>query len=61
VITIEHNLDIVKEADWIVDLGPEGGAAGGYVVASGAPTSVARARGSHTARCLSRFLTSSAA
>ena len=61
VITIEHNLDIVKEADWIVDLGPEGGAAGGHVVASGAPTSVARARGSHTARCLSRFLTSSAA
>src|SRR6266480_2905399 len=61
VITIEHNLDIVKEADWIVDLGPEGGAAGGYVVASGNPTSVARARGSHTARCLSRFLTSSAA
>jgi len=51
VITIEHNLDIVKEADWIVDLGPEGGAAGGYVVASGNPTSVARARGSHTARC----------
>jgi excinuclease ABC subunit A len=61
VITIEHNLDIVKEADWIVDLGPEGGAAGGYVVACGPPAAVARVRGSHTARCLSRFLASSAA
>src|SRR5207245_8963442 len=61
VITIEHNLDIVKEADWIVDLGPEGGAAGGHVVASGAPTSVAGAGGSHTAGCLSGFLTSAAA
>jgi len=61
VITIEHNLDIVKEADWIVDLGPEGGAAGGYVVASGPPAAVARVSASHTARCLRRFLASPAA
>ncbi|TMA56306.1 MAG: excinuclease ABC subunit A [Deltaproteobacteria bacterium] len=61
VITIEHNLDIVKEADWIVDLGPEGGAAGGHVVAAGPPTTVARVSASHTARCLRRFLASSAA
>src|SRR5207244_3708123 len=52
VVTIEHNLDIVKEADWIVDLGPEGGAGGGTVVACGPPAAIAAAAGSHTGRWL---------
>ncbi|HJQ85167.1 MAG TPA: excinuclease ABC subunit UvrA, partial [Candidatus Binatia bacterium] len=61
VITIEHNLDIVKEADWIVDLGPEGGAGGGRVVACGPPDAIAAAAGSHTGRWLGALLGSSAA
>jgi excinuclease ABC subunit A len=61
VITIEHNLDIVKEADWIVDLGPEGGAGGGALVACGPPDVVAGAPGSHTGRWLRPLLTPSAA
>jgi excinuclease ABC subunit A len=57
VVVIEHNLDIVAEADWIVDLGPEGGDEGGRIVAEGAPEVVARVRkGSHTARILKEFL-----
>ncbi|HUQ52812.1 MAG TPA: excinuclease ABC subunit A, partial [Gammaproteobacteria bacterium] len=55
VIVIEHNLDVLAEADWIVDLGPEGGAGGGRVVAQGTPEAVARGR-SHTARALQAFL-----
>jgi excinuclease ABC subunit A len=55
VLVIEHNLDVLAEADWIVDLGPEGGDGGGRVVAQGPPEKVARAR-SHTARSLARFL-----
>ncbi len=61
VVTIEHNLDIVKEADWIVDLGPEGGAGGGALVACGPPEAVAASAGSHTARWLRAMLTPSAA
>jgi len=56
VVTIEHNLDIVKEADWIVDLGPEGGAGGGTVVACGPPAEIVGARRSHTARWLRPML-----
>jgi excinuclease ABC subunit A len=57
VLVIEHNLDVIAEADWIVDLGPEGGDAGGRVVAQGAPEDVARAaRRSHTGRVLAEFL-----
>ena len=56
VVVIEHNLDVVAEADTVIDLGPEGGAGGGRVVASGTPGKVAGARGSHTARALARFL-----
>ena len=55
-VTIEHNLDIIKEADWIIDLGPEGGAAGGEVVAMGPPTEILNAKRSHTARFLRAFL-----
>jgi excinuclease ABC subunit A len=61
VLTIEHNLDIVKEADWIVDLGPEGGAGGGRLVAAGPPETVAAAPGSETARWLRQVLAASAA
>jgi excinuclease ABC subunit A len=52
VVVIEHNLDVIKSADWIIDLGPEGGEAGGRVVAQGTPEQVARNRGSHTGHFL---------
>ncbi len=56
VVVIEHNLDVLKSADWLIDLGPEGGDAGGHVVAEGPPEAVARTRGSHTARFLAPLL-----
>ncbi len=56
VVVIEHNLDVIAEADWLIDLGPEGGDAGGRVVAKGTPETVARSRGSHTGRYLDKFL-----
>jgi excinuclease ABC subunit A len=56
VIVIEHNLDVIKTADWIVDLGPEGGDAGGYIVAEGKPEDVAREKGSFTGEFLSKEL-----
>ena len=55
-VVIEHNLDVIKTADWIIDLGPEGGEAGGEVVACGTPEQVAATPGSHTGRFLSRVL-----
>ncbi|MGE0352734.1 MAG: excinuclease ABC subunit UvrA [Gemmatimonadales bacterium] len=56
VMVIEHNLDVIKTADWIIDLGPEGGDAGGRVVATGTPEEVAEAPGSHTGRFLQKVL-----
>jgi len=56
VIVIEHNLDVIKSADWIIDLGPEGGEAGGRVVASGTPEQIVRGRKGHTAAALARVL-----
>ena len=56
VVVIEHNLDVVKTADWIVDLGPEGGDAGGYLVAQGTPEDVAQVEGSYTGKFLKRVL-----
>jgi excinuclease ABC subunit A len=52
VIVIEHQLDVIKSADWVLDLGPEGGEAGGTIVATGTPEAVARARGSYTGEAL---------
>lgn len=56
VVVIEHNLDVIKTADWIVDLGPEGGSGGGKIIASGTPETVAKVAGSHTGRYLARLL-----
>jgi len=56
VVVIEHNLDVIAEADWIIDLGPEGGDGGGRIVAQGAPEQCIRATGSHTAKFLREFL-----
>ena len=56
VVVIEHNLDVVKTADWVIDLGPEGGDAGGRVVAAGPPEAVARVKGSHTGQFLHKVL-----
>ena len=55
-IVIEHNLDVVKAADWVIDLGPEGGARGGEVVTVGTPEAVARNKKSHTGQWLARVL-----
>ena len=56
VMVIEHNLDVIKVADWVIDLGPEGGAAGGRVIAAGTPEMVAEAEGSYTGELLRRVL-----
>ena len=56
VVVIEHNLDVVKSADWVIDLGPDAGERGGRVVAEGPPEAVARSRRSHTARYLRPLL-----
>lgn len=56
VVVIEHNLDVIKTADWIVDLGPEGGSGGGYIIAEGTPETVAEHKTSHTARFLKPML-----
>jgi excinuclease ABC subunit A len=56
VIVIEHNLDLIAEADWVIDLGPEGGEAGGRIVAQGTPEEIARNKSSHTGRFLHKVL-----
>jgi excinuclease ABC subunit A len=56
VVVVEHNLDVIKTADWVIDLGPDGGGAGGRLVADGTPERVARVAESHTGRFLSRVL-----
>jgi excinuclease ABC subunit A len=56
VLVIEHNLDVIKTADWVVDMGPEGGTRGGTVVATGTPEDIARAEGSHTGTFLKEIL-----
>lgn len=59
VIVIEHNLDVVKTADWIIDLGPEGGDAGGYIIAEGSPERIAQIDESYTGQFLSKVLSAS--
>jgi excinuclease ABC subunit A len=56
VLVIEHNLDVIKQADWLVDLGPEGGEAGGEVIVAGTPEQVAEADESYTGRFLRELL-----
>jgi excinuclease ABC subunit A len=56
VIIIEHNMDVIKTADWIIDLGPEGGSSGGEIIAEGPPEKIARSRKSHTGRYLKDIL-----
>ena len=56
VVVVEHNLDVIKPADWIIDLGPEGGSAGGQIVAEGRPEQVAKVAASYTGRFLAKVL-----
>ena len=56
VIVIEHNLDVIKSADWIIDLGPEGGSGGGLIVAQGRPEEVAKNAKSYTGKYLAQAL-----
>ncbi len=56
VIVVEHNLDVIKTADWVIDLGPEGGGGGGRLLAEGPPEKIAKTKGSHTGRFLKPVL-----
>jgi excinuclease ABC subunit A len=56
VVIIEHNLDVIKTADWLIDLGPEGGSGGGQIIATGTPEEVAATKASHTGRFLAPLL-----
>jgi excinuclease ABC subunit A len=56
VVVIEHNLDVIRQADHVIDLGPDGGAGGGEIVATGTPEEIARCARSHTGRALSEVL-----
>ena len=56
VIVIEHNLDVIQAADWLIDLGPEGGAGGGEVLSAGTPEQLAKVEGSHTGFFLNEVL-----
>jgi excinuclease ABC subunit A len=56
VIVIEHNLDVIKCADWIIDLGPEGGDAGGRIVAEGSPEDIAKIKQSYTGQFLKKIV-----
>ncbi|NLF13177.1 MAG: hypothetical protein GX597_15435, partial [Anaerolineaceae bacterium] len=56
VVVIEHNLDVIRAADWLIDLGPEGGDAGGWLVAEGTPEEVSRVRRSYTGQFLRGML-----
>ena len=56
VVVVEHDLDVIKTADWIIDLGPEGGSAGGQIVAEGRPEQVAKVEAPHTGKFLIKVL-----
>jgi excinuclease ABC subunit A len=55
-LIIEHNLDVIKTADWVIDLGPEGGKHGGQIIAEGTPEAVAKVKGSYTGKYLKKIL-----
>jgi excinuclease ABC subunit A len=55
-LVIEHNLDVIKTADWIIDMGPEGGDGGGRIIAEGSPEDVAKVKGSYTGKFLGPLL-----
>ncbi len=55
-VIIEHNLDVIKTADWVIDLGPEGGAGGGQIIAQGTPELIANAKASFTGKYLAPLL-----
>jgi excinuclease ABC subunit A len=57
ILLIEHNLDLIQAADWIIDLGPEGGEAGGHIIAEGTPEAVANVPESYTGKYLKQVLT----
>jgi excinuclease ABC subunit A len=56
ILVIEHNLEVIKTADWIIDLGPEGGSGGGHIVAEGTPEQVAKVKASFTGKYLKKYL-----
>ena len=56
IVVIEHNLDVIKTADWVIDMGPEGGAGGGRLVCEGTPATIAACAASHTGRFLKVML-----
>jgi excinuclease ABC subunit A len=56
IVVIEHNLEVIKTADWVIDLGPEGGNRGGKVVGAGTPEAIAKLSGSYTGKYLARIL-----
>jgi len=60
-VVVEHNLDVIKSADWVIDLGPEGGEAGGHIIAEGRPEQVMKNAASATGRCLARTFTAASA
>jgi excinuclease ABC subunit A len=55
-VIIEHNLDVIKTADWIIDLGPEGGDEGGKIIAQGPPETITKKKGSYTGKFLKKVL-----
>ncbi len=56
VVVIEHNMDVIKNSDWLIDLGPEGGDEGGKIVATGTPKDISKAPGSYTGKYLKKIL-----
>lgn len=60
IVIIEHNLDVIKTADWIIDLGPEGGSGGGEILTAGSPEEIVKCERSHTARFLKPLISSNA-
>ena len=57
VVVIEHNLDVIKSADWVIDMGPEGGAGGGTIIAEGTPEAITKISASYTGKFLAEVLT----